>query len=48
MDEYMDNIRVEQARDSDNDGIPDHLDTDSDNDGLDDQDEITVGGSLCI
>ena len=43
VDEYMDNIRVEQARDSDNDGIPDHLDTDSDNDGLDDQDEITVG-----
>ena len=42
VDEYMIHPR-EQARDSDNDGIPDHLDTDSDNDGLDDQDEITVG-----
>ena len=43
VDEYMDNIRVEEARDSDNDGIPDHLDLDSDNDGLSDADEITVG-----
>ena len=43
VDEYMDNIRVEEARDTDNDGIPDHLDIDSDNDGLDDADEVTVG-----
>ncbi len=43
VDEYMDNIRVEEARDTDNDGIPDHLDIDSDGDGLDDADEITVG-----
>ena len=43
VDEYIDNIRVEEARDTDNDGIPDHLDIDSDGDGLDDADEITVG-----
>ncbi len=43
VDEYMDNIRVEEARDTDYDGIPDHLDVDSDNDGLDDADEVTVG-----
>ena len=43
VDEYMDNIRVEEARDTDNDGIPDHLDIDSDGDGLDDADEVTVG-----
>ena len=43
VDEYMDNIRVEEARDTDNDGIPDHLDVDSDNDGLNDGDEITIG-----
>ncbi len=43
VDEYMDNLRIEVARDTDNDGIPDHLDVDSDNDGLDDADEVTVG-----
>ncbi len=43
IDEYMDNIRVEEARDTDNDGIPDHLDIDADNDGLEDDDEITIG-----
>ena len=43
VDEYMDNVRVEIARDNDNDGIPDHLDTDSDNDGLSDGDEMTIG-----
>ena len=43
VDSFLDNIRIQVSRDTDGDGIPDHLDADSDNDGLDDQDEITVG-----
>ncbi len=45
VDEYMDNIRVEEARDTDYDGIPDHLDVDSDNDGYSDRDEGSVNDS---
>ena len=43
VDSFLDNVRIQVSRDTDGDGIPDHLDADSDNDGLDDQDEITVG-----
>jgi len=45
VDEYMDNIRIEEARDTDNDGIPDHLDIDSDEDGYSDSVEGDVNDS---
>ena len=36
VDEYVDNVRVSVARDTDFDGVFDHLDLDSDNDGISD------------
>ncbi|NRS93965.1 thrombospondin type 3 repeat-containing protein, partial [Frigoriflavimonas asaccharolytica] len=38
-DWYLDNVSINQCRDTDGDGIPDFLDTDSDNDGCPDATE---------